>query len=138
MKYQDIRHWKYRTVNNETFQTGIVVEKPIFRPYIMLTPDGWLHVQKGYAWNGCNAIPETRTNLRGSLPHDALYQLFRLGALDIIWREAADDVLRDVWIEDGMPAWLAKSMTQAVRWFGARFAQPDPEREGNLPIKDAP
>ena len=57
--------------------------------YIDLTAEGTLTIKKGYAWDGPSGpTVDTRNFMRGSLVHDALYQLMREGALD---KEACRD-----------------------------------------------
>jgi hypothetical protein len=151
MKYRAIPCWHYKTVDIESYHTGIWLAEPIHYPYIKITTDGTLHLHAGYAWNGVNVVTPIylatgkklfralyRKLLGASLAHDSIYQLLRLGALDQTWREKADDLLLEIWVADGVPVWLASAMTQFVRWFGGRYAKPDPEREVNMPIEEAP
>ena len=60
--------------------------------------------------------------MRGSLVHDALYQLMREGLLDLGWRETADQELRRVCLEDGMSAIRAWWVYKAVRFGGESSA----------------
>lgn len=55
------------------------------------------------------------TLMRGSLVHDALYQLMRENHLDEDrWRPTADDILRRLCREDGMSAIRAWYVYQGV------------------------
>jgi len=63
--------------------------------------------------------------MRGSLVHDALYQLMREGALPIVYREEADRLLRRICIEDGMSRLRAAWVLRGVRLGGASSAAPD-------------
>lgn len=57
--------------------------------------------------------------MRGSLVHDALYQLMRQGHLDPDkYRETAVDLLRTMCREDGMSAIRAWWVYKGVRWGG--------------------
>lgn len=78
---------------------------------------------------------DTLTFMRGSLVHDALYQLMREGGLDRqMYREAADITLRQICLEDGMNPIRAWWVYQGVRLFGNPSADPA-NRE---PIEYAP
>lgn len=89
--------------------------------FVMLTSDGRLVIAAGYAWDGASGpVPQDSTIMRGSLVHDALYQLMRECGLSAKWRTTADVLLRSMCIEDGMPGWQAWLVYQAVRAFGAR------------------
>lgn len=93
-----------------------------FRPWISLDQDGRLTVKEGYAWDGCSGPTwDDKTNMRGSLAHDALYQLMRAGKLGVDMRESADRVLRDLCLKDGMSRVRAWAYYHAVRLF-AGFA----------------
>lgn len=71
--------------------------------YIDLDCDGWLTIRKGYAWDGPSGPTiDTDTFMRGSLAHDAAYQLIREGHLPQEARPLADQMLRRICKEDGM------------------------------------
>jgi hypothetical protein len=60
-------------------------------------------ISKGYAWDGPSGPTiDTGNFMRGSLIHDALYQLMRTGNLPTSFRERADLLLRKTCIDDGM------------------------------------
>jgi hypothetical protein len=62
--------------------------------------------------------------MRGSLVHDALYQLMREGLLDPEqWREPADSLLRAICREDGMSAIRAWWVYKGVRLGGSSAAK---------------
>lgn len=63
--------------------------------------------------------------MRGSLVHDALYQLMREGILDHKKdREAADELLREICKEDGMSSIRAWWVYQGVRKGGEPSVDP--------------
>jgi hypothetical protein len=66
--------------------------------------------------------------------HDALYQLMRECDLPPTWRPIADEMLRAICIEDGMPHWLAEAIYLAVRSWGGAFVDPKSAR----PVLTAP
>jgi hypothetical protein len=105
-------------------------------PYLVVAPDGILTVRAGYAWDGPSGPTiDTKNFMRGSLVHDALYQLIRDGLLpEVPWREWADALLWQICREDGMCGLRAWVVWRAVRRFGAPSADPAHER----PVQVAP
>jgi len=63
--------------------------------------------------------------MRGSLIHDALYQLMREKKIDQDQRLKADEVLRDICLECGMYSIRAWWVFKGVRLGGASSAKPD-------------
>ena len=73
--------------------------------------------------------------MRGSLVHDALYQLMRNNFISKVkWRKSADRELRKICLEDGMSFIRAWGVYQAVRLFGGKAASEETRKE----IKTAP
>lgn len=107
--YKKINRGKYKYELTETacaLATGIGTGKPVHNNYIYLYASGWLCVCATYAWDGPSGPTiDTPNFMRGSLFHDALYQLMREGLLPQSCRKAADELLRVHCREDGMP-WL--------------------------------
>ncbi len=93
---------------------------------IKLTTAGWLTIKKGYAWDGPSGPAiDTKNFMRGSLVHDALYQLIRHRRLDFEeYRDKADRLLQAMCIEDGMSKLRAWWVYRGVRWFGDVAADP--------------
>ena len=124
MKYKD--GYKYQLAVKETFyRTGVMPLDTIVTRFIMLTAEGNLVINPGYAWDGASGPTwDSKSSMRGSLAHDALYQLMREEMLDRKWRIEADRFLDDVLKEDGMwwprrTAWI-----KALNWFGGPAADP--------------
>lgn len=95
-----------------------------------------LIVKSGYAWDGPSGPTiDTKNFMRGSLVHDALYQLMRYGHLDKnVYRIHADRELQHICIEDGM-CWIR---AQFVYW-GVRIGGNPGARYGNEnPVIGAP
>lgn len=91
--------------------------------WIVLSADGLLSIKKGYAWDGPSGPTiDTKDFMRGSLVHDALYQLMREDKLPLSCRDNADRILRDICIEDGMFRVQAWAVYLGVRVFGRNFA----------------
>ena len=112
----------------EDYQVAIDIRPAAFirTPYIRLDIDGMLSIVAGYAWDGPSGPAiDTLNFMRGSLVHDALYQLMRMGMLDhILYREAADRILQRICVEDGMSALRAWWVYQGVRFGGGPAADP--------------
>lgn len=140
--YRERRPWKYRleedfwcdqnrilyyhvwidgpvTVNGQTERVRI----------IELLPSGRITIRAGYCWDGPSGPTiDTPAFMRGSLVHDALYQLMREEKLPQEHREPADLLLHDHCIEDGMSRARAWYVLKGVQWFGGQFTKPDLQR----------
>lgn len=128
----------YKYQLKETYTVAIDIKPPalIETEYIRLDVDGNLTIRGGYAWDGPSGPTiDTLTFMRGSLVHDALYQLMREGHLDHEhYREAADRILQKICKEDGMWSLRAWWVYQGVRLFADPAADPASKR----PIVRAP
>lgn len=104
---------------------------PIDHPFMTLSTAGALTVEDKYAWDGASGpVPDTPDAMRGSLVHDALYQMLREQLLERDWgrnRQKADAEFRDTCIADGMRPSKATFLYHGLRIFGApatwRFLQ---------------
>lgn len=101
-----------------------------------LTIEGrMMTIKAGYAWDGPSGPTfDTNNFMRGSLVHDALYQLIRESWLPRSDRENADKLLRQHCREDGMSIWRAWWVYRFVRMFGGKAVLPSQRR----PILYAP
>ena len=118
--------YKYQLHENYVVQIDIKPAAPIDIEYLALTTTGILTVREGYAWDGPSGPTiDTLNFMRGSLVHDALYQLMRERHLDEDkYRDAADRLLQKLCKEDGMSALRAWSVYQGVHFFGKPSADP--------------
>lgn len=116
--------YKYQLVERYEVTVQVFPRAPIDTDYLALTLDGRLTVKKGYAWDGPSGLTiDTKNFMRGSLVHDALYQLMRNGFISRKrWRKAADKELRKICLEDGMSRVRAWWVYRAVRLFGGPAA----------------
>ena len=89
-------------------------------PWVVLKQNGLLVIRAGYAWDGASGPTiDSKSSMRASLVHDALYQLLRAGKLSPDARAAADKLLEDLCVADGMWRWRARLWWAAVRrWAG--------------------
>ncbi|TGK36046.1 hypothetical protein EHQ12_05745 [Leptospira gomenensis] len=134
--YKNIKNYKYQLLKTYTFPTGIATEtnlnigNPDIKSFVEISRDGRLRIEAGYAWDGPSGpTNDTKNFIRGSLVHDALYQLMREKKLDFkSYRKQADLVLKKICLEDGMSSFRASYVYNFVRWFGESSAKPSDER----------
>ena len=129
--YRNLSGYKYQLVQDYQVSVSVAPVTRILLDYLMLTSTSILSINAGYAWDGPSGPTiDTHNFLRGSMVHDALYQLMRLGELDDrVWRESAD---RDLWRicrEDGMSRVRAWYVYRSVRLFAGGSAKPDSRPE---------
>lgn len=102
--YGTVSNYKYELTQDYNIKTDITeLNADIKTDFIELKSDGNLTIKKGYAWNGPSGttIPN-KSLMRGSLVHNALYQLMHNNQLELAYRENADKILEKLAIEDGM------------------------------------
>lgn len=118
--------YKYQLTAAYVTPTEIKPGHDIDIDFIALNTSGLLTIKKGYAWDGPSGpTVDTLNFMRGSLVHDALYQLMREGHLDNKHcREAADRLLQQLCTEDGMCAARAWWVYHGVRLGGNPAADP--------------
>ena len=128
--------YKYQLVENYITDINIKPEDTINSDYIDLTSNGQLTIKKGYAWDGPSGPTiDTLNFMRGSLVHDALYQLMRNNFLDKNqYRQEADRLLATMCKQDGMSAARAWIVYQGVRFGGDPSADPSNKK----PVIKAP
>jgi hypothetical protein len=126
------RGYKYQVTRDYHIKLDIVPfsEDGAFLPneYAFLSPTGDLKVYAGYAWNGASGPTfDTLNSMIGSLIHDVIYQLIRLGLIDPKYKIYADGLLHALCVEDGMYSWRADYWRWAVLKFGAGSTKPSAE-----------
>jgi hypothetical protein len=128
--------YKYQLKETCMFTIAIKPNEPVNTDFIDLDTNGNLTITKGYAWDGPSGPTiDTLTFMRGSLVHDALYQLMREGHLDNhSYRESADRILQKICKEDGMCSLRAWWVYHGVRLFADPASDPSSKR----PVKRAP
>ena len=124
--YRKLHRYKYQLKEDYEIQIDIKPAEDINFEYLSLSSEGLLTIKKHYAWDGPSGPTiDTKNFMRGSLVHDALYQLMRLGALDHnVHRKRADEILREICLEDGMWRIRAWWVHFAVRTFARRSTKP--------------
>ena len=97
------RGYKYQLAEEFRIQTDIKPASDCVMEFITLRMDGLLIIRKGYAWDGPSGPTfDTKDFMRGSLVHDAIYQLIGEGLILRTWKVYADESLSLVCGEDGM------------------------------------
>ncbi len=119
--------YKYQLHKEYTLNVEIYPNEFINTDYIYLNTNGMLVIKKGYAWDGPSGPTfDTKNFMRGSLVHDALYQLIRIEKIDYDkYRNVADRELQRICIEDGMCRIRAWWVYQGVRFCGKKAARPE-------------
>ena len=117
------KDYKYQLVETYTVKIPITPKEDVFSPseFIALTANGLLTIKKGYAWDGPSGPAiDTLNFMRGSLVHDALYQLMREKLLDQnTTRKPADQLLQKMCKADGMSAFRAWWVYNILRIAGS-------------------
>ena len=122
--------YKYQLVESYEVQVSITPEEDIETNYIDLSATGWLTIKKGYAWDGPSGPTiDTKNFMRGSLVHDALYQLLRNEHIEQKWRAHADEELKKICLEDGMSRLRAWYVHRAVQRGAGSAASPESRKK---------
>lgn len=129
----------YKYQLSESYVTNINLapeQEDIETRYIDLTTEGELTIKEGYAWDGPSGPTfDTLNFMRGSLVHDALYQLMRNEKLDKeMFREPADKLLQRMCRKDGM-GWLRAKW---VYWALHKWGNPAADPSNKKPVILAP
>ena len=117
--------YKYQLACDYIDNIQIFPGKSIATDWISLGKTGRLVILKGYAWDGPSGPTiDTASFMRGSLVHDALYALMRMGLLSGGHRQAVDRQLKADCTEDGMWGLRVKWVYRGVRVGAASAALP--------------
>lgn len=94
--------YKYQLAKDYTHRVPIFGYE-IDTEFIQLNKEGYLTQKKGYATDGPSGPTfDTKSAIRGSFVHDALYWLIRNGLIAKSCKDVADLLFRDICIDDGM------------------------------------
>jgi len=126
IKYKKRRKYHYNLHEQVIYKTGIKLKSDKEKGYLKLKKDGTLIIRVGYSWDGAtNPAIDSKNFMRGSLVHDALYQLIREGILNPNQRERADKILYSICRQDGMNKIRAWWVLKGVRIGGKGAIKPD-------------
>ena len=132
--YRKLRILKYQLREDVNITIDLTPKDAVETPFITLSKEGALWIKSGYSWDGPSG-PTIDTNnfMRGSLVHDALYQLMRESKLDYKRdRDQADKVLCTICKEDGMSSFRAKYVYLGLKYKGQKNAMPTPNTTPKL------
>ncbi len=122
------RGYKYVVKRDFHIKLDVVPYSEIFIDHMRMDMEGNTTIFAGYPWNGASGPTiDTLNSMRGSLVHDFIYELIRLGLIDPKYKEYADGLLHDICTEDGMYSWRADYWRWAVLNFGAGSCLPSAE-----------
>lgn len=130
--YRKLKGYKYRL--SDPYHHSTEIRGPeVLTPYITLSEAGLLSIRMGYCWDGPSGPTiDTKDFMRGSLVHDALYQLIREKRIPATSRLYADSLLHSMIREDGMGWIRAAIVYHSVRLFGAFAAVPGSQKRVTL------
>ena len=122
--------FKYQLHATYFIRLGWLAGHPDYHAEFLAVQGDLLTIDAGYAWDGPSGPTwDSKNSMRASLVHDALYQLMRIGVLPEDCRAAADDVLYNLCVEDGMIKWRAWAWWKGVRLGAGGAAQFGTERK---------
>jgi hypothetical protein len=132
--YRKLHRYKYQLTRDYTVQIDIKPAENIEYKFLSLSSEGQLTMRKYYAWDGPSGPTiDTKSFMRGSLVHDALYQLMRLSALDHkVYRQRADAIMKEICLQDGMCSFRAWYVYHAVHNFAGSAAVPRDEPQDEI------
>lgn len=133
MDYKKRKKPKYNLHKDETFNIeckpyGITIKDGALKgnKFMSFDQNGNLTIKQGYSWDGPSGPTiDTKNFMRGSLVHDALYQLMREQVIPQSKRLPADKLLRDICKKDGMWKIRAWWVYWGVRIAAKCAAKPD-------------
>lgn len=122
--------YKYQLSTDYSIQLDIPAEDihlcSLESDYLVLTEEGILTVKSGYAWDGPSGPTyDFDSFMRGSLVHDALYQLMREEVIPASYKKYADKLLKTHCLEDNMLLGLANMVYFFINRYGAQYVLPE-------------
>lgn len=131
--YRKLKGYKYELF--EPVECVVAISGSVHTKYINIE-DYVLVIKSHYAWDGPSGPSfDTKTFMRGSLIHDALYQLMREGEIDRKeYRGHADRLLREICLKDGMNKFRAWYVYHAVKMFSYKFSLPRKKSRGEIVV----
>jgi len=130
--YRKLHRYKYQLVKPYVHDVGVIGFE-VDTDYLRLEEDGTLELKNTYAWDGPSGpTRHTLDFMRGSLVHDATYQLIRMEVVPLSHKDHADRLLQRICREDGMWWFRAWYVYLAVRWFGHSSARPGTQEPAEI------
>ena len=133
LSYINLKGKKYQLAEGQVvFIPGLAALPNITHSPFVRVYGGWLTILAGYMWDGATGVPHNPDNMRASLFHDALYELMQLGLLDRKYRDVADQLLRELCLEDGMSQFWADQFYNFIHAFGESHTLPPKKPNGEV------
>ena len=122
--------YKYQIVEDYNDNVHVYPNEIVTSDYIILKPNGDILIKKGYCFDGPSGpTVDSKNFMRGSLVHDALYQLIREKKINKKWRKQADKEIKADCKDDGMSWFRRMYVFKALRKFGSFAANPKNARK---------
>ncbi len=126
ISYKKKKKYKYKLYSDFEIQTGIKPKGLFVGEFLSIDMNGRLTIGCGYVWDGPSGPAiDSKRFMRGSLVHDALYQLMRNGIICRSKRRKADLLLLLLCMQDGMWKSFAHVRYFFVRVFAGYAAKSD-------------
>ena len=120
--------FEYVSTRDYHIKLDVVPYAPIDEDWVSMDMEGNTIVYRKYHWDGCSGpAPDTDANMIAGFIHDLGYQLIRLGFIDIQYKEYFDQLLHDIYTEDGGIKAFADIFQWAVLRFGMKSCRPSSE-----------
>jgi len=117
MRYRKIKKYKYQLMTTASYDLGYEFGDCV-HSFISIKGRN-IKIKKGYCWDGASGPAiDTKSFMIGSLVHDCLYQLIRIGLIENQYRLLADEVLYELCLKSGMNKVRALWVKWAVNTFG--------------------
>lgn len=130
--YRKLKNYKYQLKERYSQDIGLIGQD-VDTPFIKLNSSGEITIEANYAWDGPSGPTfDTNNFMRGSLVHDALYQLIRMNQIPHSFKDQADKLLRKDCIQDGMSKFRAWYVYLAVKYFSGNAAKPGSQKPDKL------
>lgn len=127
VKYRKIQSGIYQLVEEFDLQTEVTLPNWVDLPYCSLSPSGILYLDAGYISDGPSGPTlDSPCSIRGAFVHDAFYRMMRRGKLGQKHRKYADQLIKQLCLEDGMWKIRAEYWYQSLRLFAGRSAKFNP------------
>ncbi len=121
--------YKYQLSEDYTKEIGFLIGLQCDLEFLSIS-NGRLKIKSGYAWDGASGPGiDTYSFMRGSLVHDALYQLIRNGCIPYYCRDKADRLMMNMCKEDGMSSLRSWIVYKGVSIFGSSSADKKNKRK---------
>ncbi|MDA0780762.1 MAG: DUF1353 domain-containing protein [Rickettsiales bacterium] len=117
IKYDNIKHYKYRILEGFQLQTEIIPPKAIKSNFSSLSENGLLRIEKGFCIDGATGGLDTEDVMRGAVIHDAFCNWQHQGLLDVEHRKEVDKLFRKTLLEDGVSDFRAGYMYAAIKTY---------------------